>query len=150
ELQTAALRAIGQISQDRAAKLLLAARPSASPALRPRMLETLMARAAWVELLLTAIEKQKVAAGEIPPVFRERLLKHIDPQVRTRAASALATTQPAERAKVTQQFQSVLKLQGNPANGSAVFARACSACHQLNGVGAVVGPNLAALTDRST
>src|SRR5206468_3117917 len=71
-LQNAALRAIGQVSQERAAKLLLSAWPSASPALRPRMLEALMSRGAWVELLLAAIEKQKLAAGEIPPVFRER------------------------------------------------------------------------------
>src|SRR5690606_9611101 len=39
--------------------------------------------------------------------------------------------------------------QGDPAAGKIVFAAACLACHVAEGLGNPVGPDLAALTDRS-
>ena len=38
---------------------------------------------------------------------------------------------------------------GDPARGEAVFARLCTGCHKFGGKGHEVGPDLAALTDRS-
>src|SRR5206468_4324661 len=38
---------------------------------------------------------------------------------------------------------------GDPAKGKLTFAKSCAACHQLAGAGSAVGPDLAALTDKS-
>ena len=43
-----------------------------------------------------------------------------------------------------------LTLKGNPSAGTETFARICAACHSFRGLGHAVGPNLAALTDRSS
>ena len=41
-----------------------------------------------------------------------------------------------------EAFQSALTLKGDAAAGKTVFATACAACHQLEGVGHVLGPDL--------
>ena len=43
----------------------------------------------------------------------------------------------------------VLDLRGDPGRGALVFRERCAACHELKGVGAPTGPDLAALTDTS-
>jgi putative heme-binding domain-containing protein len=40
-------------------------------------------------------------------------------------------------------------LKGDPQRGAEVFSKNCATCHQLNGVGHVVGPDLASLGDKS-
>ncbi len=44
----------------------------------------------------------------------------------------------------------MLQIKGNLADGRAVFAKRCSVCHKLENTGFDVGPNLAALTTRSS
>jgi putative heme-binding domain-containing protein len=50
----------------------------------------------------------------------------------------------ADRAKVVAAYKPALELKGNAAAGKAVFAKHCSACHRLEGVGHDVGANLVA------
>lgn len=46
------------------------------------------------------------------------------------------------RADIIKQFQTALKLTGNPANGRAVFTQLCVTCHKLGDTGHEIGPNL--------
>src|SRR5262249_58939842 len=55
----------------------------------------------------------------------------------------------ANRTAVIASYQSVLKQRGDRTRGKEVFAKTCSACHRLDGVGSVVGPDLAALADKT-
>jgi putative heme-binding domain-containing protein len=132
-----------------AADALLAAWPRVSPAIRSQMFDVLARRRDWVNPLLAAMEAGKVKPADASAAQRDRLLKHADAAVRTRAEKAFAAVRTASRAQALEKARPALSLAGNPAAGAAVFARACAVCHQLNGTGSAVGPNLAAITDRS-
>ena len=43
-----------------------------------------------------------------------------------------------------------LDVRGDPAAGRAVFTRVCATCHRLGDLGVEVGPNLGALTEKTT
>jgi len=51
---------------------------------------------------------------------------------------------------VVAAYQQAVQLQGDPARGKAVFQKECSACHQLEGIGSSIGPDLSALRDQSS
>ena len=60
--------------------------------------------------------------------------------------------QPAvatNRSDVLKQFAQAAALKGTSADGRAIFQARCSACHKLGGIGNAVGPDLAALTDKT-
>jgi putative membrane-bound dehydrogenase-like protein len=149
-LQSTALASLRRTRDMEAAGALLTVWPKASPVLRSSILDTLMSRAEWLGMLLDAIEKETLLPIEIDAKHRDLLLKYSDPAIRDRATKLLAAVKPSgSRAQILDQFKPALSLQGNPANGSALFAKACATCHALGGQGYAVGPDLAALTDRS-
>lgn len=149
-LQSAALSAIRRTQNAQAVTLLIAAWPKASPVLRSSILDTLMSRPEWLIALLDTIEKGAVLPTEIDAKHRDLLLKYSDPAVRERVAKLLAAVKPTgSRAQVLDQFKPALSLKGNPANGSTLFAKTCATCHAFAGQGVAVGPDLAAITDKS-
>ena len=48
-----------------------------------------------------------------------------------------------------KKFEDASTLEGNAIKGRLIFQSRCSACHKLGGIGNSVGPDLAALTDKS-
>src|SRR5262249_25012183 len=57
---------------------------------------------------------------------------------------------PTTRAEAMEQYKPTLTLKGNAANGATLFSRTCATCHAFREQGFAVGPDLAALNDRST
>ena len=58
----------------------------------------------------------------------------------------LATMGPhpnsAQREQALKQYQAALNMSGDVKRGKDTFTRVCSRCHELDGVGVAVGPNL--------
>jgi putative heme-binding domain-containing protein len=73
------------------------------------------------------------------------LLKHSDVLVKKRAAEIIASAPSADREAVLQKYRPALTLAGNRAHGAAIFERVCAMCHQMQGVGAKVGPDLSGI-----
>jgi putative heme-binding domain-containing protein len=130
-------------------ELLLRGWKAYAPAQRRQVLDALFARPEWLNAVLTAVEKKQVLAAEIDAARRQRLLAHRSAEVRRRAERLFAEAVNPDRQKVIDAYQSVLTLQGDARRGAEVFAKNCSACHQLAGVGHAVGPDLASLGDKS-
>jgi putative membrane-bound dehydrogenase-like protein len=149
-LQAAAINALARTGDDDTAGVLVAAWPRAAASARPQLLDALTSRPAWAAALLAAIEKRTILASEVPANYRDKLLSADEPSLKARAQALLAALRASDRSKVIERFKPVLMLKGNPAAGAAIFSRTCTPCHQLNGAGHMVGPNLAALSDRST
>jgi putative heme-binding domain-containing protein len=147
-IQFAALVALTRAADDAVPSLLVAAWAGATPALRPRILDALTARAGGTQFLLDAVEKAAIPTGEIDPARRHRLLTDDRPAVRARAEKLFAATNP-RRSDVIATYQPALTRPGDRARGKSVFAKSCSACHRLDGVGSAVGPDLAALADKT-
>jgi putative membrane-bound dehydrogenase-like protein len=151
EVQAAAISECGRLREGGVPDLLLRGWKGYGPALRTQVLETLSRRDDWLRATLDAVEKKAVPAAEIDAVRRQRLLDHKDKAVRERAAKAFAGAANVDRQKVIDTYAtSVAKITGDPSRGQKVFAKTCSVCHKLGGIGNEVGPDLASLNDKST
>jgi putative heme-binding domain-containing protein len=98
--------------------------------------------------LFDNIENGTVSANEISPANRQRLLKHPNHALQKRA-EAIWNAQAGSRAEIIAKYQSATTLTGDSAKGATVFANTCATCHFLRGQGHAVGPNLAALSDKT-
>jgi putative membrane-bound dehydrogenase-like protein len=148
-VQSAAVAALARIPDVTVPSTLIKAWGGASPALRGRILDALLGRAWWHPELLTAIEKGTIPAGQIDAARRQRLLATPDPGVRAWAEKLFVGGANPDRQKVIDTYKPALQLAGDRARGKAVFAKTCSACHLLDGTGSAVGPDLAALANKS-
>jgi putative membrane-bound dehydrogenase-like protein len=148
-VQAAAVSALGRLADDRVPPALVAAWPGATPAVRLRILDALLARAAWQTHLFAALEAGTIAPGQIDAGRRQRLLNHAEAAVRKRAEKLFAGATNPNRQKVIVEYEAALALTGDRVRGKAVFAKSCSVCHRLENVGATVGPDLAALANKS-
>jgi putative membrane-bound dehydrogenase-like protein len=148
-VQSAAIAALARTPDKGVPGTLIGAWASASPALRARILDALLARPAWHTELLTAIEKGTITSGQIDAARRQRLVNSPTQAVRERAEKLFAGGTNADRQKVIDDYKPALALVGDKTRGKAVFAKSCSACHALDGVGSAVGPDLAALANKT-
>lgn len=148
-IQQAALASLGRLPFESVPQRLLADWDAFSPALRVLAIDTLLGRDAWARLLLAHIEQGKMPAGQLDAACRQRLLQHRDPALRQLAVKVLAGSVSPDRKKLVEQFEKALTTKGNSEAGRQVFRQRCASCHQLEGHGHAVGPDLAALADKS-
>ncbi len=146
EVQQAAVAGLARIGDDGAVVRLINGWKGLGPNLRLAGLDALLARRTSAAALLAAIERGDVPRGEIDAAHRQRLLAHEDETLRNRAATLWAGR---GRLEVLGAYREAAGRGGDTARGATMFGRVCAACHQLGGQGNPVGPDLAALTDRS-
>ena len=149
ELQRTAVMHLATRSEPTIAPLLLAQLGPACASIRSQILDALLRRATWSAALLDAVERQSVAAADLDAVTRARLSSLDDAALRQRAGKLLASSLNTDRQRVVAEYQPHLKLKGDRARGATLFATKCASCHRVGEVGREVGPNLAALTDKS-
>jgi putative membrane-bound dehydrogenase-like protein len=149
EVQAAALQALARQSDRRVAEAMLAGWNTHSPRLRAAMLEVLLSRQVWTTTLVAAMESGTVPAGALDASTRQRLLRLRDGELRQRIERLLQGATDPDRRRVVDEYRAALELPGDVPRGRLAFEKHCAACHRLQGVGHAVGPDLAALTDRS-
>ncbi len=125
---------------------------STSPGVRAAIVTQMLSRDAGSQYFLKAIEQALIKVQTIDAATRQRLLKHPQASVSKRAENLFHGASSPNRQAVLDSFQSVLLLSSNIDRGREYFQQLCASCHQLGGVGVGVniGPDLSALTDRST
>ena len=150
ELQVAALQPVLQVGNEPVIMQLLAGWSQYSPALRSSMVATMLERHSLTRLLLEALPENKELLASLDASRREFLLQHKDEIIRKLATKHLGSGIRADRISVIKQYAPSLTADGDREKGRVLFASLCAACHRLDGVGREVGPDLAALTDRSS
>ncbi|QJW99625.1 PVC-type heme-binding CxxCH protein [Frigoriglobus tundricola] len=148
-VQSAAIAVLARGTDAGTPSALLGAWGRATPALRAQILDTLLSRPKWHPDLLAAIEKGTVPAGQIDAARRQRLTGSPEAGVRRLAVKLFAGGNNPDRQKVIDDYKAALALKGDKGRGKAVFLKSCSACHALDGTGHAVGPDLAALANKS-
>jgi putative heme-binding domain-containing protein len=146
--QTAVFDSLKRLRDSAVPRVLLTGWKQRAPSLRQSIIEALLTRDEWMNTLLDNIENGAIIANEISPANRQRLLKHSNHILQQRA-QAIWTGQNTSRAEVLAKYQSATTLTGDSAKGATVFANTCATCHFLRGQGHAVGPNLAALADKT-
>jgi len=147
-LQQAAVASLGKGNDPKLADVLLVGWKSYSPSLRTAILDVLLSRSEWTSSLLSSLEDGCVPPAEIDPARRQQLLTRRNARVKSRAEAVFAH-QNTPRQSVVDAYRGALKLPGDRTAGAAVFKKACATCHRLGNEGIEVGPNLAAINDKS-
>ena len=149
DLSLAALAALVRTRNAAAQALVVSALPLATPQLRTAALDSLFSRRSSLDLLLNEVERGSVPKFCFDASHRDRLLKSDDPALRERATRLFAPNGTPKRAQVLAQYKSALDLKGDPLAGRVVFEKLCASCHKMRGLGHEVGPDLAAVGDKS-
>jgi putative membrane-bound dehydrogenase-like protein len=118
------------------------------PTLRARIVSAMLTRESWTTEILEAAS-DPVIAGTFDLAQRQRLRVHESPEIRALAEKAFGERPSPARAEVVTRLVQRLGATGDAALGKEVFTQQCSKCHRLDGNGNAVGPDLAAVTDRS-
>jgi putative membrane-bound dehydrogenase-like protein len=148
-VQSAAVAALSQLNDKQVPNELLAEWKSHTPSLRGQIIDVVIGRADWTGVLLEAVAKGTLSTGDFDAVRRQRLVQHKDKIIRERFAKMFAATINADRKKVLDDYQSIAALSGERIRGKDIFAKRCSACHKLDGVGQEVGPDLGQMANKS-
>jgi putative membrane-bound dehydrogenase-like protein len=146
ELQRAAITTIAETGEASVPDLLLRNWQNHTPDTRAAILETLLRREPWAYALLHAIESNSISSADIDQARRNRLLRIDSPRVRELAKSVFKPA-ASNRAKVIEEFRPALDLACNPAHGREIYERTCLVCHQRDGKGNEIGPDLRAAVD---
>ncbi len=143
QVQSAALKRCSEIGTIEIARHLLKNYSNMSSRTRYELLNLFVSRTNWTPELL----KQPDLIKRLDATQRASLTNHIDASIRQ---SAMTLLQPGESASAAlERFEESLTLPGNPEAGRTQFAALCSSCHKLEDTGFHVGPDLAALTNKS-
>ena len=142
EEQRAAIKALGVSGDASVPDLLVKAWSALGPETRLAALDELLGREPWAFELAKRIEARQITASNLDAARRGRLLHHPSARVKEIAKKALTTDAISSRTKVVEDFRPALALTGDATHGSTVFAKLCTACHKLNGIGNDIGPNL--------
>ncbi len=149
QVQAAVLGTLSAFDSPRVASLLMDRWSTLSPSIRREAASVLFSRAEWTRALLDQVSQDKIKVGDLEPGRLQLLASHKNAAIRELAAGILKDNAKLwQRSEVLTSYQGSLKLAGDTARGKAIFKKNCSACHQAEGVGHAIGPNLAAMRNR--
>ncbi|WP_164103794.1 neutral/alkaline non-lysosomal ceramidase N-terminal domain-containing protein [Candidatus Laterigemmans baculatus] len=148
--QQSAIDALAAADSTAAHDALLAQWGELTPAMRGRAFNGLIARRSAAGRLVAALEAGTIRGAQLDAAQRRALSEHPDQAIRERAAAHASMATKESRKEILLQYQKIDPTGGDLSRGAKLFEEHCSACHRLNGVGREVGPDLAALSDRST
>ena len=148
ELQIAALDLVSNFNDEEIARWIIEKWPGMTPMIRDRAVHVLVSRSRWLTALFVALERKEILGQDIPAAARTMLAQHPEESVRLRSQDFFVRTTSREKEAIMAIYTERLSGGGDPTKGKPLFAKHCSACHQLEGVGNATGPNLAAMKAR--
>ncbi|SIO59058.1 putative membrane-bound dehydrogenase domain-containing protein [Singulisphaera sp. GP187] len=148
DVQSAAARAVAEVGSAELAGQILDEWASLPTRSRREVLTALTSSVRLADRLVTAIEDDVVSLTELAPADRDALRLTPDAALRGRVEKRLAASAPQDRTAVVKKFQPVLDLTGDARRGGELFAKNCQTCHQRQGRGFRVGPDLSGVAGR--
>ena len=124
---------------------------SMSPAVRREAVEVLFSRREGIEAVIGAIESRTLQPSELDPARLTQLQTRSGPSMQSLARKILAADASAvrDRNQTIALYRPAIQLAGDRDKGRNVFSKVCATCHQAEGRGVDVGPNLATVASRS-
>ena len=148
-LQEAAVDAMQEQNASDIPQRMLASWGSLSPKMRTRILDALGRRSDWTRELLAAIETNALPMSALDARRRQQLLHHRDTEIAKRAAALMEPSSQSNRQALIDQYGEQIAPLGDRQRGNQLFEKHCSKCHRFQGKGYSVGPDLAAVVDKS-
>jgi putative heme-binding domain-containing protein len=146
----AVMQALSECFDPQVATRILAHWKAMSPSVRREAVEVLFGRRSGIEAVLAAIESRQLMPSEIDPARWAQLHNHPDAKLRDRARKtvALRPSSSSDRESLIASYRTALTLVGHREPGLVVFEKVCATCHQAEGRGTPVGPDLATVSSR--
>jgi putative membrane-bound dehydrogenase-like protein len=145
EMVVGFLNAMRTSKSVRVAPAILELAPSLTPDAKEVALRVLMARPETTLAMLEAIQEGKMTMNDLPLDQRQALRDHPNPEVRKLAISVMKSgggIPNADRARLVEEWQSICEQKGDSARGKLLYVKHCALCHQHNGEGQNIGPDL--------
>jgi putative heme-binding domain-containing protein len=146
-VQAAAVRALGRIAGEDAGTFLLKNWRNMTGAVRTEAANAMYLEPARERMLVAALKSGAVQPWTLNFNQKIRLIMNKDPAIRD-AARPLLEQGPADREAVVKQYTRALEVPGDSTRGGQVFERVCEKCHQVDGKGEHVGPDLATVRNQ--
>jgi len=141
DLRSAAVATVAHYDAPGALTGLLDRWQTFPPFLRNQAVASLLSRRSHVAAVLDAVESGRLPAGDLSSTQRDFLRTYSEPAVSARALrlfGPIAVLRPA----VVDLYKPALRLTGIKERGRPTFVARCAGCHQLDGVGQALGPDL--------
>ncbi len=150
-VQLAVLEALRPFDDPALAAGLLERWRSLAPAVRSPVINLLLQRVAFHDVLVAAIEKEQIKIGELNLDLeqRRRLLRESTPAIKARAEKFLGDEEYSNRKAIVEDWLKMLPPAGDAVRGRATFENLCAQCHLMGHLGNAVGPDLTAMVHRS-
>ncbi|MEO7405060.1 MAG: HEAT repeat domain-containing protein, partial [Burkholderiales bacterium] len=149
-IHEAVLATCGQFDSPEVAKLVLVHWSQFSPSEQALATDLLLRRGTWALAFVEFLEKNNVKIATFDPAQVSKIANYPSAKVREIARKLSGQGVTADRQQVFADYREIALSKGDAEQGKAVFAKNCSACHEVAGVGNAVGPNLAAMINRGT
>ncbi len=150
DVQLAAVQAVSPVDDAEVATLLLGNWQSQTPKVQAAAMDAVFSRQNRLPSLLEAVAAGTVQRSNIDALRRVQLLENPDPQIRKRARDVLGSQATRkDREEVLNRYVATLSSPRDAKRGKVVFEKQCAKCHQVQGKGFVVGPDLSSTTRRS-
>lgn len=141
DVQKAALLALRRSGQEEAPRLLLGRWNQLSPSFRSLAVDSLIDEKAWRVVLIGQLRRESLTGNDFNASQRQRLTK-IEPSAREWLEAAPG------REEAMKKHAGALQLDGEARFGRAIFMERCALCHEVDGEGKAIGPDLRAVTNR--
>jgi putative membrane-bound dehydrogenase-like protein len=140
------LAALGRLSENRVAAVVLERYARMEPDLRPRAVELLSQRPAWGRALLKAVGRGAIEPDAVNLNQVRKLLAFKDPELSKLVSErwgAVREERDPRRERVIRDVRALLRTTpGDPRAGAKVFEKVCAQCHKIYGEGQDVGPEI--------
>jgi putative heme-binding domain-containing protein len=147
ELQSAAAAALAT-ADAATATTMLQTWPQTTTTTRRALVSAALRSTTSTAALVTAIEQGDVLANELDANTRDALRAVPDAALALRIQRMLGAEPASDRAAVVAKFTPALALDGDRIRGAALFEKHCLACHNVQGRGHRVGPDLSGVSAR--
>lgn len=146
-VQLAAARALSGLESRDATPVLLERWRASTGKVRDVLLRAFFSDRKRLPVLLEAIQNGTVQPWTLGPARTRQLLQHEDPATKKQAQAILSEPE-SNRKPVYEKYLPAITRPGRPERGRQIFARACSECHKVDGVGHELGPDLRSVSKR--
>lgn len=142
EIQTSAVRALSRIGNPGAVPMLLDIWPGLAPQIRWKVMNAMTRDDVWTLALFDAVESGAITLESLMRWGFLDLIQSPNTIVRNRAHELLAKHERQSIDVIADTYQRLRLLQPNVTEGKTLFDNNCAKCHQLEGNGIPVGPDL--------
>ena len=139
------LEAVSLSDQSETGNAMVERFPDWTPNLRQAAIRILLSRAIWTEALIASLENNKLRISELSLDQKQALLQTGNKKITDKAKVILARgggLPNADRQKVIDDSMFATTQSGDANLGKIVYKNQCSKCHQHQGEGVKIGPDM--------